>query len=91
MKDKTTVLYLTLHRKYFAQILRGEKTVEYRRNKPYWNKKLDGKHFDEVIFRNGYSIHSPYLRVELKSIEKEGDWYLIGLGNILEANTMGCD
>ena len=38
MADK--ILHLTLHRKWFKQILTGTKKIEYREIKPYWTKRL---------------------------------------------------
>ena len=63
------VLHLTLKRKWFDLIASGEKTTEYREYKPYWIKRLDGKEYQEVHFRNGYSKDSPFMRVLLEGIE----------------------
>ena len=49
------VLHLNLYRKYFDQILKGEKTTEYREVTPYWSKRLEGRHYDVIQFRNGYA------------------------------------
>ena len=46
-------LYLTLKKNWFDLILSGEKKEEYREIKPYWEKRLIGKTYDKVIFRNG--------------------------------------
>ena len=51
------ILHLTLHRKWFDEILNGTKKIEYRNIKPYWTKRLSDsgkpKKFDEILFRNG--------------------------------------
>ena len=60
-------LNLTLKRKWFDMILAGEKREEYREIKPYWNVRL-GKHYDQVLFRNGYNPESPTVLVELKEV-----------------------
>lgn len=82
------ILHLTLHRQWFAAIVSGEKIVEYRLRKPFWEKRLVGKHFDEVHFRNGYSRNAPFMRVEFKglqNVEWEGQAaFGIQLGRILE-------
>ena len=61
-------LHLTLKKKWFDLIASGEKTVEYREYKPYWEKRLVGKEFQEVHFRNGYRKDSPFMRVECLGI-----------------------
>lgn len=78
------VLHLTIKRRWFLEILRGVKTLEYRANKPYWNRRLDGKHFDEVHFRNGYSHNAPLMRIQVLNIVKGVEGYIIELGEILE-------
>ena len=47
-------LRLTLHKRWFDMIKSGEKREEYRDIKPYWTKRLMGKTFDLVEFKNGY-------------------------------------
>lgn len=39
------ILYLHLRKIWFDQIASGEKTKEYRLQKPYWHKRLEGKHY----------------------------------------------
>jgi len=67
-KMKEKILYLTLKKKWFDLIKSGEKKVEYREIKPYWTKRLTVdntiKHYDYIIFRNGYKKSSPKLKVE---------------------------
>ena len=77
-------LKLTLHREFFDQIVAGTKTVEYRDIKPYWTTRLEGRSFDEVHFRNGYSQDMPFMRVEWKGMYRRGQKYCIRLGKILE-------
>ncbi len=59
---------------------------EYRIIKPYWTKRLEGKMFDEIYFRNGYAPDCPSLRVECLGIEKNNTHYVIKLGKILTIN-----
>lgn len=47
-------LVLHLEQKYFDQIKRGEKTEEYRQATEYWNKRIYGKTFDNIILQCGY-------------------------------------
>ena len=63
------ILYLTLYKEPFIEILEGRKKNEYRRNNEYWRKRLinpDGtaKIFDIIQFTNGYGKHRPAMRVE---------------------------
>jgi len=64
------ILYLTLKKQWFDMILSGEKQEEYRQIKPYWEKRLDGKKFDIVRFRNGYHPDCPEMDVELIGVYK---------------------
>ena len=77
-------LRLTLHKKWFDEIASGEKRIEYRENKPYWNTRLDGKEFEAVCFKNGYSSKAPMMIIECKQIIKFADLYHIHLGEILQ-------
>ena len=77
-------LHLTLKKKWFDMILRGEKTEEYREVKMYWAERLmtgfpqtygvierlnpDFKDFTEIEFKNGYAKDAPTLLVECLGI-----------------------
>lgn len=78
------ILHLTLFKLYFDQIAKGEKVEEYRDLKPYWEKRLENKSYDEIWFRNGYSKNAPFMRIEFKGCEKRENTYAIILGKILE-------
>ena len=80
------ILHLTLHRKWFDEIASGIKVNEYRDIKPYWEKRLEGKTFDEIHFRNGYSKTAPFMRVKWSGIRKEKakNRFNIILGKVLE-------
>ena len=62
------VLHLTLKKKWFDMIASGEKKEEYRELKPYWHKRLMGRTYDVIKFRNGYSRNAPEITVGLKEI-----------------------
>ena len=79
------ILHLTLKRKYFDLIACGNKRVEFREAKPYWVKRLDGKNYDIVRFRNGYRPESPTMDLEILNIRLENGWYHISLGKIISA------
>lgn len=84
-------LHLTLMKRWFDEILAGTKKIEYREIKPYWTKRLfdengNPKHYDLIVFRNGYSKDAPEMKVEFKGVrinEKTGSYEIL-LGNVLE-------
>jgi hypothetical protein len=82
------ILHLTLKREYFAQIVNKQKDKEYRECKPYWRKRLEGRKFDAVLFRNGYGKKVPEMLVEFRGLSRVGKGrgaeYVIRLGRILE-------
>lgn len=58
------VLRLTLKRKWFDMIARGEKWEEYRSPKRWIMSRLEGKEYDRVEFKNGYGPKVPKMEVE---------------------------
>lgn len=62
------ILHLTLKKRWFDMIASGEKTEEYREIKPYWEKRLRGRIYDAVSFRNGYSRDAPTILVDCHGI-----------------------
>ena len=71
-------------------ILKGEKTTEYRDITPYWSKRLEGRHYDVIQFRNGYATVAPVMIVEYKGLVTDDLYgrYAIQLGKILESNNV---
>ena len=85
---KRQILHLSLHKIWFEKIAAGEKTEEYRLQTAHWKKRLEGKQYDQIHFRNGYSKDAPQMRAECLGITI-GEWegrpcYVLALGNILE-------
>tara|TARA_Y100000034_G_C6890385_1_gene409454 strand:+ start:821 stop:1081 length:261 start_codon:yes stop_codon:yes gene_type:complete len=82
------VLHLTLHKKWFDEILNGTKKIEYRDVKPYWTKRLfkngKPKKFDEILFRNGYGKKVPKMKVEFLGIKVKDNKYNILLGKVIK-------
>lgn len=90
-----TILHLTLKKQWFDEIRAGVKKVEYREDKPYWRNRLF-KHYDIVMFHNGYGHNAPTMATECKGIhlrlalKTEGHGapdkrcFCIELGKILE-------
>ena len=77
-----------MYRKYFDQILKKEKIIEYRDITPYWSKRLEGRHYDVIKFRNGYRKDAPEMIVEYKGMYIKDSEYAIELGNILETKNV---
>jgi hypothetical protein len=50
-----TTLTLNLKGQYFDQIKNGTKTEEYRLRKPFWAKRLEGRHYGQIIIVRGYA------------------------------------
>lgn len=70
--------YLHLHLKgvFWAQIVAGTKTEEYRLRTPYWSKRLEGRTYDGILLLKGYPMLSnphtklkrPWRGYEVKTI-----------------------
>ena len=82
------ILHLTLRREPFAAIAAKRKHVEYREQKPYWRKRLEGRNYDVVRFRNGYSVKAPEMLVEFRGLRRyekgREAYYAILLGRVLK-------
>lgn len=64
-------LFLILTGKWFDMIASGEKKEEYREITPYWEKRLFGKMYDDVLFQHGYSKNARRMRFKCEKIEKK--------------------
>ena len=78
------ILHLTLLKRWFDEIARGDKKFEYRDIKPYWTQRLENKEYDEIWFRNGYNKNAPFMRVQWKGVKKQKGKYVISLGKVIE-------
>jgi hypothetical protein len=47
------ILHINLHREHFAEIAAGTKRTDYRDRTDYWARRLEGRRYDVVQFRNG--------------------------------------
>lgn len=88
-ENQPRVLHLTLHREWFVEIAEGRKKNEYREIKPYWTKRLEGREYDIIEFRNGYAKSSPVMRVEYKGLDLAETEYLDGEKKIVYAIKLG--
>ncbi len=90
MKPSSTdsVLHLNLYREFFAEIAAGTKRIEYRKQTPYWKKRLEGHRYDVIHFRNGYATLAPEMVVEFRGLRRYGKgrkaYYAILLGPVLK-------
>ena len=98
MERKMKILHLTLEKKWFDMMVKGEKDVEYRSKKPYWKKRLEHPNgmfiiFDEIHFRNGYKKNNPFMRRKHETTYMTswlgGEVYALNLGKILELKNYG--
>ncbi len=82
------MLHLNLKREWFAAIAKKTKCIEYRSQTPYWRKRLEGRHYDAIQFRNGYATKAPETLVEFRGLRRYGRgrkaYYAIRLGRILK-------
>ena len=82
-KKNENELYLVLQKKYFLEILKGEKKEEFRAFTDFYMDRLclfndagdwvDVKKFDAVRFQLGYTKNAPQILVEFKEITLEVD------------------
>jgi len=81
-------LHLTLEREWFDQIARGTKREEFRAYKPYWIRRLEGRSYDVVKFRNGYASDAPEMMVEYRGLGRASSSpkadFVIRLGKVLK-------
>ena len=65
-----------------------KKRIEYRKQTPYWQRRLEGRKYDFIQFRNGYATKAPVMLVEFLGVRKYGKgrsgYYAIRLGRILK-------
>lgn len=82
------ILHLNLHREYFAQIAARTKRIEYREQTQYWKRRLEGRKYEVIQFRNGYATKAPEMQVEFLGVRRIKKWgrryYAIRLGRILK-------
>ena len=84
----SVILHLNLRRPFFDLIATGLKKTEYRECTPYWKKRLEGRDYDVIRFRNGYATKAPimdvqYLAKGFRVIGSKKE-YAIRLGRILK-------
>lgn len=80
-------LHLSLYKKWFDEILSGNKKIEYREIKPYYDRILNKK-YNEVKFVNGYGNFRPFIIAEIVYIHKSDKFYEIHLGKIIETGNL---
>jgi ASC-1-like (ASCH) protein len=82
------ILQLNLYREYFAAIAAGKKRIEYRNQTDYWRRRLEGRDYEKICFRNGYATNAPEMLVEYRGLRRYGKGhkarYAILLGRVLK-------
>lgn len=73
------VLRLPIQKKWLDKIISGEKTSDYREIKPYWNNRLEGREYDEVVLTVNYKEAALY---QIKKIEKTTETNDLGLPEV---------
>ena len=86
--NNSRILHLNLHWEFFDLIERGLKKTEYRECTPYWRKRLEGRDYDVIRFRNGYATKAPIMDVQYLAkgfrVIVSKKQYAIRLGRILK-------
>lgn len=81
------ILRLNLYREHFAAIIAKTKRIEYRDQTPHWRSRLEGRRYDVIQFRNGYSAKAPEMWLEFRGMRRYDKgreaYYAIRLGKIL--------
>ena len=88
LPEEKKPLFLVMQDKYFTQILRGQKTSEFREDSPFYrsrflNKEGEIKNFKTVLLQLGYHTNARKILVEVKKITGDGI-FEVYLGQILE-------
>lgn len=53
-RNPPSILTLPMKKRYYDEILAGNKKQEFRPANDYWLSRIKGKHFDVIEFRSGY-------------------------------------
>jgi hypothetical protein len=82
------ILHLNLRREWFAAVAERKKRIEYRDYTSYWRRRLEGRKYDFIQFRNGYATKAPEMLVEYRGYRIRGKGrnkkFAIRLGRILK-------
>jgi hypothetical protein len=87
MKKRKNRLTTTIKRQWFAEIVDGSKTIEYRDMKPYWRDKLKTVRVPfELRLINGYSLDAPevLLRIDRVRPNKREGQYELHIAKVLK-------
>ena len=72
MKRASPSFTSTCTAKFFAAIAAGTKKTEFRARTPYWQRRLEGRYYDVIQFRNGYATRAPVMLVEFRGLRRQG-------------------
>lgn len=63
-------LVLVIRKEPFAAIEAGLKKHEYREIKPHWQRRIEGRSYDAILFINGYRSNARRARYELVGVSQ---------------------
>jgi len=75
-------LHLVLKKKWFIAIANGTKKIEYRDNTPFWERRLNNKNHEYILFQYAYNKNPTHMVVEFIKKELNDRWEL-HLGDII--------
>lgn len=78
-------LHLIVDRPHFERIV-SEKRTDWRKIKPFYTQRLEGKQYERISFRNGYRKDSPRVVYKFKGYETYKDLYMLFLGDLVSMN-----
>jgi hypothetical protein len=72
-----------------------KKRIEYREQTPYWRKRLEGRHYDLIKFRNGCGPKAPEMLVQFRGVRRYGKgrkgYYAIRVPNAVVVPNTPCN
>jgi len=103
--DKICDIVLPLKRIWFAKIWNGEKDVEYRQKKPYWDKRIGSwvrnknDEIHTILFQIGYANSGPRMLVDVYETDVGpcpyegwgGRFYRLHFRNVRRFNRENCE
>ena len=88
IKSKECSGYLAIAFNKFSKYSDGIWSNSYSPTITAWSKRLEGRHYDVIQFRNGYAKVAPVMIVAHKGMGVDDGRYAIQLGKILESKNV---
>jgi ASC-1-like (ASCH) protein len=82
-------LKIVIKKEWFDKIKSGEKTIEYREKKPFWDSRLNDEKgnyikYDRIEFINGYVKNARRMITAFGGVSLHGKVYHIEVGKIIK-------